>query len=98
MVKVKIEPYVVFRTEVLHYEVNLPFLFSPLVCDAQCCEVKIHFAIYNFWGTTTIANEKQQKFECVIFSPVGFFRNVAVFWWARFGLNRRRLHMGVKKL
>ena len=32
-------------------------LFSPLVCDGQCCEVKEPFC-YNFWRTT-IANEKQ---------------------------------------
>ena len=78
MVNVEIEPLVAFRTEVLHYEV---LHFSPLVCDAQCCEVKIHFPITS-GEQPCIANEKQ----------LGFFqKGCCICWWAMFGWNKRRL-------
>ena len=72
MVKVKIEPYVVLRTEVLHYEINLPrSLFSPLVCDAQCCEPKIHFALTSGKQPLPMKNSKSLK---VSLSALGFFQ------------------------
>ena len=47
-------------------------LFSPLqlVCDAQCCEVKIHFAITYGERPLPMKNIKSLK---VSFSTLGFF-------------------------
>ena len=46
-------------------------LFSPLVCDAQCCDVKIHFAITSGEQPLPMKNNKSLK---VSLSPVGFFQ------------------------
>ena len=45
--------------------------FSPLVCDAQCCEVKIHFAIT--YGERPLPMKKSKTLK-VSFSAVGFFQ------------------------
>ena len=45
-------------------------LFSPLVCDAQCCEVKIHFSITYGERPLLMKNIKSLK---VSFSVLGFF-------------------------
>ena len=45
--------------------------FSPLVCDAQCCEVKIRFAITSGEQPMPMKNNTSLK---VSFSPVGIFQ------------------------
>ena len=50
---------------------NCLALFSPLICDAQCCVVKIHFAITSGEQPLPKKNNKSLK---VSFSPVGFFQ------------------------
>ena len=45
--------------------------FSPLVCDAQCCEVKIHFAITSGEQPLPMKNNKSLKsvIVCCRFFP-----------------------------
>ena len=43
-------------------------LFTPLVCDTQCCEVKIHFAITSGEQPLPMKNNKSLK---VPFSALG---------------------------
>lgn len=56
-------------------------LFSSLVCDVQCYEVKIHLAITSGEQPLLMKNNKSLN---VSLSPVRFSRKVAVCWWARF--------------
>ena len=46
-------------------------LFSPLLCDAQCCGVSIHFAMTFGEQPLPMKNNKSLK---VSLSPVGFFQ------------------------
>ena len=45
-------------------------LFSPLVSDVQCCEVKIHFAIISGEQPLPMKNNKSLKMSL---SPAGLF-------------------------
>ena len=55
---------------------NCLSIFSPLVCDAQCCEVKIHFAMTSGEQPLPLKNNKILK---VSFSPVGFFPGILLY-------------------
>ena len=46
-------------------------LFSPWVCDAQCCDVRIHFAITS--GEQPLPRKENESLK-VLLSPVGFFQ------------------------
>ena len=59
--------------ELRFYEVNLPRSLFSLVCDAQCCEVRIHFAIISGEQPLPIKNNKSLK---VSLSPAGLFQKI----------------------